>query len=68
MRKIITSFFLCGLLTLSAQNQAPEATATSGTLTVTASVVYSAPHFYAVWIKNSAVTVSVPLVAVASGA
>lgn len=53
MRKIITSLFLCVLLSMSAQNQAPEATVTSGTLTVTATVAYSSPYYYAVWIKNS---------------
>lgn len=56
MRKIFTTLLLCVLLSLSAQNQAPEATATSGTLTVTATVSYSSPYYYAVWIKNSSGT------------
>ena len=34
-----------------AQESAPEAN-TDGTLTVTASVAYSSPYYYAVWLKN----------------
>lgn len=58
MKKTLLSLFvLASLLSLNAQNQAPEATtATAGTLTVSAKVTYSSPYFYAVWINNTSGT------------
>ena len=53
MRKIVTSLFLCVLLSLSAQNQAPEATATDGTLTVTFSTNATSEYSLAVFVTNS---------------
>ena len=53
MRKIVTSLFLCVLLSMSAQNQAPEATATDGTLTVTFSTNATSEYSLAVFVTNS---------------
>ena len=54
MNKLLTSFFtLAFVLTLNAQNYAPEATtATAGTLTISAKVTYTSPYFFAVWVNN----------------
>ncbi len=53
MKTRFTTFIFCLFtLILSAQNQTPNV-ATDGTLTVTASVGYSSPYYYAVWIKGT---------------
>jgi len=54
MNKIFSILVLLMFFGFSkAQESAPEAN-TDGTLTVTASVAYSSPYYYAVWLKNPA--------------
>lgn len=42
---------LCSMLFLKAQDNAPQV-ATDGSLTVKATVTYSSPYYYTVWLKN----------------
>jgi len=52
MKKIFTFALLLSVFSIvSAQEQAPVAN-TDGTLTVTATVTYTSPYYYAVWLKN----------------
>jgi len=55
MRKIILNILMlfAVILFISAQESGPQATtATAGTLTVTSTVSYSSPYYYAVWLNN----------------
>ena len=54
MKYIFFTILLFLSISLLAQNEAPSATnaSTSGTLTVAATVTYSNPYYYAVWINN----------------
>ena len=55
MKKLILPFFLLIIsFSLFAQNEVPVASNanTAGTLTVTSTVTYSNPYYYAVWINN----------------
>lgn len=56
MNKLFSLIFLLfSFLFLNAQESAPQV-ATDGTLTVKATVTYTSPYYYAVWLKNTSGT------------